>query len=144
MGFCKNLTDLLASLFLYYFLKPLLSELRGEFENALFLNSKSFVFLFLAKHYEYKLCFHFPASESCDKMLFRTNTEKPLPKLFVCVSFQYSEEPTQNCLRWRVSMKLLNHTWKIIPAVPTSTATVKIQRNRRSSTWATYFQSSMI
>ena len=35
-GFCKNLTDLLASLFLYYFLKPLLSELKGESENVVF------------------------------------------------------------------------------------------------------------
>ena len=35
-------------------------------------------------------------------------------------------------------------TWRIIPAVPTRTATVKIQRNRRSRTMATYFQSSRI
>lgn len=35
-------------------------------------------------------------------------------------------------------------TWNIIPAVPTSTATVKIQRKSLSRTWATYFQSSMI
>ena len=35
-------------------------------------------------------------------------------------------------------------TWKMMPAVPTSTATVKIQRKSLSRTWATYFQSSII
>ena len=35
-------------------------------------------------------------------------------------------------------------TWRMIPAVPTSTATVKIQRKSRSRTMATYFQSSRI
>ena len=33
--------------------------------------------------------------------------------------------------------------WSMIPAVPTNTATVKIQRKSRSSTIATYFQSSI-
>jgi len=32
--------------------------------------------------------------------------------------------------------------WRMIPAVPTSTAKVKIQRKSRSNTIATYFQSS--
>lgn len=32
---------------------------------------------------------------------------------------------------------------KIMPAVPTSTASVNIHRNRRSNTIATYFQSSL-
>lgn len=57
MGFCKNLTDLLASLFLYYFLKPPRSKLRGEFENvAVFWTLKVLnSLLFLAKrYYEYK------------------------------------------------------------------------------------------
>ena len=38
----------------------------------------------------------------------------------------------------------IEFTWKIIPAVPTSTATVKIHKNNLSNTWATYFQSSII
>ena len=40
--------------------------------------------------------------------------------------------------------QLLLFTWKMMPAVPTSTATVKIQRKSLSRTCATYFQSSMI
>ena len=38
---------------------------------------------------------------------------------------------------------LIKITCKIIPAVPTKTATVNIHRKSRSSTMATYFQSSM-
>ena len=44
----------------------------------------------------------------------------------------------------KLLIKLFVLTWNIIPAVPTSTATVKIQRKSLSRTWATYFQSSMI
>lgn len=33
--------------------------------------------------------------------------------------------------------------WRMIPAVPTTTASVKIHRNSLSSTIATYFQSSL-
>lgn len=36
----------------------------------------------------------------------------------------------------------LSFTCRMIPAVPTQTASVKIQRNSLSSTMATYFQSS--
>ena len=76
-GVFENLTDLLASLFLYYF--PQASTQRPEIREAeIFLG-------FLASRIS-------PLSAKiiinsncglCDKMLFRTNTEKRLPKLFV-------------------------------------------------------------
>ena len=70
-----------------------------------------------------------------------------IPRTFakiVCECFKIKRNKYKTVCGGGVSMELLNHTWKMMPAVPTSTATVKIQRNRRSSTWATYFQSSII